>query len=268
MTEFVDGALVAKMAATAVLVLGATVLAERFGAFIGAIIASMPLSAGPAYAFLALENGAAFIEKSSVTSLAVHPMTVILLVITAALVRPLGIVVALGIALAFWLAGAVVVLKAGLSFETAVMLNVAVFAVILPMARPLAREVSGRPARRGLVDVVLRVLAVATVTGSAILAGRIFGPAVAGVTALVPVIWISVAVILAVRSGADMCVSVLANGIPPMIGFSVAFAMMHLAIEPMGLWVALGLALAIAVGWNLMLTVGRAILAPARATSG
>lgn len=266
--EMIDGALVAKMAATAVLVLGATVLAERFGAFIGAIIASMPLSAGPAYLFLALENGAGFIEKSSLTSLAVHPITVVLLVVTAALVRSFGIIIALGLGLAVWLAGAVAVVRVGLSLEAAVMLNVVIFVLMLPAARPLSHEVAGRPARRGVVDIVLRVVAVATVTGSAVLAGRIFGPAVAGVAALVPVIWISVAVILAVRSGADLCASVLANGVPPMIGFSIAFVVLHLAIEPIGLWPALGCALAICVGWNLMLSLQRVMRVPPRSAGG
>ena len=110
--DLFDATLIMKMVATAVLVLAATIFAERSGAFIGAIIASMLLSAGPAYLFLALEHGAEFIEKSSLTSLSVHAMTPVLLIIYAGLVRQFGIVISLSAAMATWFAGAFLVTKA------------------------------------------------------------------------------------------------------------------------------------------------------------
>ena len=268
MSEFLDATLIVKMAATAVLVLAATIFAERFGAFIGAIIASMPLSAGPAYLFLALEHGAGFIETSSLTSLSVHAMTPILLVICAALVRRFGIVVALGAALVAWFGGAFLVTRAGLSLEAAVWLNVAVFAITIPASLWMAAEVRAKPVRRGIVDIVLRVGAVAAIVGAAILAGRVLGPRAAGLTALVPVIWISVAVILAVRAGGEMCASVLANGVPAMVGFAIAFAVIHLTVVPLRWPTSLSIALAITVGWNLLLTVVRPLLARARPAGG
>ncbi len=254
MSEFLDATLIVKMAATAVLVLAATTFAERFGAFIGAIIASMPLSAGPAYLFLALEHGAGFIETSSLTSLSVHAMTPILLVICAALVA--------------WFGGAFLVTRAGLSLEAAVWLNVAVFAITIPASLWMAAEVRAKPMRRGIVDIVLRVGAVAAIVGAAILAGRVLGPRAAGLTALVPVIWISVAVILAVRAGGEMCASVLANGVSAMVGFAIAFAVMHFTVVSLGWPTSLSIALAITVGWNLLLTVVRPLLARARPAGG
>ncbi len=267
-SEFIDFSLIIKLVATGLLVLSATVLAERFGAFVGAIIASMPLSAGPAYLFLALEHGSAFIAKSSLTSLSVHAMTPILLIICAGLVRRFGIAVALGVALAVWFGGAILVTRAGLSFEAAVWLNVAVFAVTMPLSWPLRLEVDAKRARRGLIDVVLRIGAVAAIVGAAVIAGRVFGPKAAGLMALVPVIWISVAVILAARAGPDMCQSVLANGVPAMIGFAIAFVAMHLTVSSFGWPVALSLALAIAVGWNLLLTTFRPMSKRARPAGG
>ncbi len=266
--EFIDLTLIIKLVATGLLVLSATVLAERFGAFVGAIIASMPLSAGPAYLFLALEHGSAFIAQSSLTSLSVHAMTPILLVVCAGLVRRFGIAVALGVALAVWFGGAILVTRAELSFEAAILLNVAVFAVTVPASWPLRLEVGATRARRGLIDVVLRIGAVAAIVGAAVIAGRVFGPKAAGLMALVPVIWISVAVILAARAGPDMCQSVLANGVPAMIGFAIAFVVMHLTVNAHGWPVALTLALMITVGWNLLLTVVRPMIERVRPAGG
>ena len=268
MSEFLDATLIVKMAATVLLVLAATTFAERFGAFIGAIIASMPLSAGPAYLFLALEHGAGFIETSSLTSLSVHAMTPILLVICAALVWRFGIVVALGAALVVWFGGAFLVTRSGLSLEAAVCLNVVVFAIAIPASLWMAADVRAKPVRRGIVDIVLHVGAVAAIVVAAILAGRVLGPRAAGLTALVPVIWISVAVILAVRAGGEMCASVLANGVPAMVGFAIAFPVIHLTVVPLGWPTALSIALAITVGWNLLLTVVRPLLARARPAGG
>jgi hypothetical protein len=266
--EGLDFGLLIKLGATAVLVLSATVLAERFGAFVGAIIASMPLSAGPAYLFLALEHGTAFIARSSLTSLAVHAMTPVLLVVCANLVRRTGIVVALGVALLVWFVGAILVMRAELTLAAAVLLNVVVFAVMVPASWPLRLEVRAVRAKRGVVDVVLRVLAVAGIVGAAVVAGRVFGPKAAGLMALVPVIWISVAVILAVRAGPEMCQSVLANGVPAMIGFAIAFSVMHLTVARVGWPVALSVALWITVGWNLLLTAVRPMLRRPRPAGG
>src|ERR1700747_542609 len=59
-----------KMAVTALFVSVATVIAERLGPTIGALVATLPVSAGPVYVFLALDHDTAFISASAVASLA------------------------------------------------------------------------------------------------------------------------------------------------------------------------------------------------------
>ena len=65
-------ALAVKLAASAGIVVTASFLVERSGPFLGAMIATLPISAGPAYVFLALEHGPAFIAQSSLASLSVN----------------------------------------------------------------------------------------------------------------------------------------------------------------------------------------------------
>ncbi len=47
----------------------ASMVAERSGPLIGALVATLPVSAGPVYVFLALDHDAAFIAQSALASL-------------------------------------------------------------------------------------------------------------------------------------------------------------------------------------------------------
>src|SRR5579883_1439902 len=58
-------ALAAKLAITAAFVVGAARTAERAGPLIGAMVATLPIAAGPAYVFLALDHDASFIAASA-----------------------------------------------------------------------------------------------------------------------------------------------------------------------------------------------------------
>ena len=56
--------LVLRMAVTAAFVVSASVITERAGPVIGALVATLPISAGPSYVFLALDHDAAFIAEA------------------------------------------------------------------------------------------------------------------------------------------------------------------------------------------------------------
>src|SRR6185312_4450144 len=58
-----------KMLATAALVVSVSMLVERVGPFLGAMIATLPISAGPALVFVAMDRGPAFLEASARTGL-------------------------------------------------------------------------------------------------------------------------------------------------------------------------------------------------------
>src|SRR5215510_11877297 len=70
-------ALTTKMAVTALFVTAATIIAERLGAVVGALVATLPVSAGPVYVFLVLYHDEAFISASGVTSLARYAATAV-----------------------------------------------------------------------------------------------------------------------------------------------------------------------------------------------
>jgi hypothetical protein len=61
------------MAITAAFVVSASVITERSGPVIGALVATLPISAGPAYLFLSLDHDAAFIAEGALASLRSMP---------------------------------------------------------------------------------------------------------------------------------------------------------------------------------------------------
>ena len=54
-----------RMAIAAAFVVSASVITERSGPVIGALVATLPISAGPSYVFLALDHDAAFIAEGA-----------------------------------------------------------------------------------------------------------------------------------------------------------------------------------------------------------
>ena len=62
--------LLLKIATAAAIVVTASRATERAGPFVGAMIATLPVSTGPVYAFLAMDHGAQFISDSARISVA------------------------------------------------------------------------------------------------------------------------------------------------------------------------------------------------------
>ena len=67
-----------RMAVTAAFVVTASVITERSGPVIGALVATLPISAGPSYVFLALDHDAAFIAEGALASLPINAATILL----------------------------------------------------------------------------------------------------------------------------------------------------------------------------------------------
>src|SRR5580765_502995 len=65
-----------RMAVTAAFVISASVMTERSGPVIGALIATLPISAGPSYVFLAIDHDAAFIAQGALASLPINAATI------------------------------------------------------------------------------------------------------------------------------------------------------------------------------------------------
>src|ERR671928_1291343 len=79
-----------RMAITAAFVVTASIVTERSGPVIGALIATLPISAGPSYVFLALDHDAAFIAEGALASLPINAATIFLALIYVVLAQRHG----------------------------------------------------------------------------------------------------------------------------------------------------------------------------------
>ena len=108
-------------------------------------------------------------------------------------------------------------------------------------------------AERRWYDVPLRAGMVSTLVLVVVSVSTIFGPYVTGILAVFPVVFTSLILILHPRVGGPPTAAVIANSMVGMIGFALALAALHLTAVPLGSPLALTLALAICIGWNLTL---------------
>jgi hypothetical protein len=96
--------LLLRMAIAAAFVVSASVITERAGPVIGALVATLPVSAGPSYVFLAIDHDAAFIAKGALASLPVNAATIFMGLTYVVLAQRHSLVVSCGSAVALWIA--------------------------------------------------------------------------------------------------------------------------------------------------------------------
>jgi hypothetical protein len=249
-------ALATKMVVTALFVSVATIVAERLGATVGALVATLPVSAGPVYVFLALDHGPAFISVSAVASLALNAATAIYVTVYVLIAQRRSIWISISLAFAVWLAAALVLGPVHWTAWSAFVLNLVVFALCLLIVEPF-RLVRMPPTTRPWYDFVIRASMVALLVGLVVTLSFRIGPAGSGVLAVFPVIYTSIMVILHCRIGGPATAAVLANAVPGLAGFGAALLTLHLTAVPLGSAAALVVALGVSVAWNAVVYATR-----------
>jgi hypothetical protein len=249
--------LLLRMAVTAAFVVSASIITERSGPVIGALVATLPISAGPSYVFLAMDHDAAFIAQGTLASIPVNAATMFFCLTYVWLAQRRSMKVSLGVAVLVWFALAALVRMFDWSLSAGVIANAVAFAVCLPL---VARY---RHARMPLVtrrwyDIPLRAALVATLVASVVTLSHTIGPVGSGILALYPVALTSMIVLMHPRIGGVPTAAVIANGGWGMMGFVLAIVALNLTVVRVGSAPALCLSLAICVGWNLGLwSLGR-----------
>jgi hypothetical protein len=252
-----------RMAIAAAFVVSASFIAEHSGPAIGALVATLPISAGPSYVFLALDHDSAFVAQGALTSLPINAATISLGLIYTLLAQRHNLLVSVGAAVAVWLAIAAFIASMQWSVWGGLLVNAVAFAICTPLMQryrharmpPVARRWYDVPLRASLVAML--VLAVVT------LSGRV-GPSISGILALFPAVFTSMMLILHPRIGGPATAAVIANSAWGLMGFGMAIAVLHAGALHFGSAAGLSLGLATCVSWNLMLWwIGRRRAKPA-----
>jgi hypothetical protein len=253
--------LATKMAVTAAFVVAATAVAERSGPFLGGFVATLPISAGPVYLFLALDHDASFIAASALASLAANAVTGLFALVYILVAQVRGPLVSLLVTLGFWALAIFTVRSFVWTLPGALMLNAASYAVAVPVARRF-RSAQFPPPRRRWYDVPLRAGLVAVLVATVVGLSTRVGPALTGMLAVFPVVLTSLILIFHPRIGGPPTAAILANTLPGLVGFAAALLALHLATVPLGKTAALILALAVSIVWNLTLWANRSYPLP------
>ena len=240
----------ARMAVTAAVVVAASFAVQRAGPFLGAMVATLPVSAGPAYVFLAMDHGADFVARSALTSLLSVAATAIFVAAHAAVAGRVGMPLALLTAYAAWGLALAALSQVVWSTWSAFVVAGAVTSVCIAATAPARRHV-GRPLPPATAwEIALRVVIVMLLVAAVTWIGQTLGPEAAGYAALVPVVFTSLVLILEPRIGGRATAALMAHALGGMLGYVPALLLLHLSAGPLGAGPALALTLAACVGWN------------------
>jgi hypothetical protein len=245
--------LLLRMAIAAAFVVSASVITERSGPVIGALIATLPISAGPSYVFLALDHDAAFIAEGALASLPINAATITLGLAYAVLAQRFGVWLSAGVAIAVWLVLATIIRQFQWTLLAGLIVNAITFAICVPLLRPYAHVKKMPLIARRWYDIPLRAALVATLVATVVSTSSWVGPRISGIIALFPIVFTSLMLILHPRIGGKPTAAVIANSAWGLMGFGLAIAVMHAAVLQFGSAIGLSLGLATCIGWNLAL---------------
>ena len=243
-----------KIVMTAGIVVAASMVVERSGPFIGALIAALPTAGGAAMIILAVEHDAHFIAQSAVGSMLANVAGAFFALTYAALAQRRSLAISLGGAFAVWLSVAFLSRLIDWSAAMALVAN----AIVFPVAIYIGSRFRGDERARARVAFTARdlmwragvvTLVVVIVTGLSSSIGSYFS----GVFAFFPVAMSSFFIILHTRAGGPVAASVAAHVLAPLIGLCLGLAAVHYLAEPLGVWWSYLIGLAIGVAWNGLL---------------
>ena len=245
-----------KMAVTAGFVIVATIIAERAGPLIGALIVTLPISAGPAYVFVALDHDAQFVARSALASVLNNVPTVFYTVAFVLLAQRFGAFASVAAGLAVWFATALILNQMFWPLIPAIVLNVTIVAILLSVVRGFQDVKMPRMPLR-FSELMLRAAIVAVLIAVVVSLSFTVGPELTGMIASFPATFTSTMIILHRRLGGKAAAAVMAHSLMGLLGFALCVAVLYLTAVPLGRTAGLLLALAFSMSWNLGLLMLR-----------
>jgi hypothetical protein len=244
--------LLLKMIVTAAFVVIAARVTEWVGPMVGALVATLPIAAGPSYFFLALDHDSGFISQAALGSVAAHSATGVFSLVYALLAQRWGMALSVAGAVGSWFAAALAMRSVEWTFGSAAAANLAIYAVCIALTTRY-RHVPLPPVRRRWYDVPLRAGMVAALVAAVVTSSFYVGPTFTGLLAIYPIVMTCLMLIFHPRAGGPATAALIANTMWGLVGFSACLFTLHLAAVPLGAWAAMVVALMVSIAWNLVL---------------
>ena len=245
----------AKLALTMGIVVTASLMVERAGPFIGAMIATLPISAGPAVVFLGLDHGPLFLAQSAVMALVTNGANAIFVLVYARLAQNHRLLVSLSGALLVWAVQIALAQSIDWTIPTAMLANISAYVIAFWGLRglPVVESVQGR--QRKIWEIPMRALMVGSLVGCVMVAGFVLGPEAAGYAAPFPIVLSSLILILHPRIGGRATAMTLSHTLSGLIGFGFGLVLLHSVVLAWGVVPGLLSGLAFCLSWNAGLIV-------------
>jgi len=237
-------------------VVSASVVVERVGPLIGALVVTLPVTVWPAYVFLSLDHDAAYIAASAQSGLAVNAVTAVFMLVYLVLAQTRGLIASLVPAIACWVGLAWLARSVVWTAGGAALLNFVGYPVCLWLGRRFCEVKVPRVARQWY-ELPLRTALVCALMAAVLGLSYWAGPATTGMLAVYPISTTCTMLILHARIGGRASAAVIANGLWGMLGIGIGLFVLSETILPLGAPAALALALAVPVTWNLSVWVAR-----------
>jgi hypothetical protein len=242
--------LAAKMATAALIVVSTSILAERSRPFLAAMLATLPISAGPALAFLAAEHSPEFMERALLGALVTNIATGLYCLVYAHVAQRFSTLPSLALSLGGWAATALALQQLPWSFPLALAASLIVYPLMIRLVRPFLSNDRIVAPPRPWFAIPLRALAVGTLVAAVTGLSWRLGPALSGLLTVFPIVLSSLIAILQPRIGGGPTVALIASGLPGLMGFALALALAGWLVAPLGSFPALAIGLAACLAWN------------------
>jgi hypothetical protein len=239
-----------KILVTAAVVIAAARTAERAGPFFGAIIACLPVSAGPSYVLLSLQASDGFIADSALASAAVTAGAALYLAAYVILAPRTGVVATLAWALGVWLVSAVLIRQAQWTAPSVLALNAVAYGLAFLVTLRLAPSQPIARSERRWFDLPLMAAMVGLLVAGVTTLSAVLGPALTGIAAVFPVTFSSLGLIVHSRLGGRVVAATMAGAIRAMPGFALGLLVLNQLAVPVGAPLAMLAALLAMLAWS------------------
>jgi uncharacterized membrane protein (GlpM family) len=256
MAMFLIGLLL-KIAMTASIVVAASIVVERSGPFIGALIAALPTAGGAAMIILAWEHPPAFIAQSAVGSMVSNAVCAVFALAYALLAQRNSLLVSIGGAYVIWFCAAFLTRYVDWNAASAALLNAVVFPLAIMAGSRFRVTGAVRRVHLTAADLAWRTGVVTLCVLIVTAASYSIGSFLSGLFAFFPVAMGSFFVILHPRIGGPAAASVAAHVQAPLIGLGLGLLAVHYLAEPIGVWWSYAVGLSVGIGWNALLWLAR-----------
>jgi len=245
------------MAIAAAIVVAVSMLAERVKPFLAAMVATLPVSAGPSLVFLSLDHDDAFMRATLIGAMVANLAICSFVITYAGLAQKHGTLLSLGAAFALWVATGALLKPLAWTLPLALAANALVYAAMIPLVAPFTRAPRPAVPPRSRWALPARAAGVSVLVALITLLSAHLGPYISAFLAVFPIVLSSLVIILHPRIGGPATAAFIASTVSGLAGFGTALACAAASMEWVGRYWALLIGLGVSLLWNGALALWR-----------